>query len=145
MDHFWNKGKFGDILHYIQTAAVLVLNMWDFLRLSCLFDAVQPLDDSCVALHSRDAVRDALPCLLLLILLSVRQSVVGRPPRLVTVRGDHGGWSEIQANNVRVGPRKVLWANCLELFRVKATVVKKAFHISSSPGVPIRQVWFRAV
>lgn len=145
MYHFWNRQQFVNILIYIQSTVVIVLNMWDFLCLSRLFDAVKPLNDSCISFHSRDAIWDTLPSLLFLILISIWQSIIGGPPWLVAVRGYHWGWSEIQTDDIWVGSCKVLWTNCLQLFWVKATVVKKAFHVSSSPSIPVWQVWFRSV
>lgn len=130
---------------YIQSFVVLVLNMWDFLRLSRLFDTVEPLNDSCISLHSWDAIRYTLPCLLFLVLLRVWQSIIGGSPWPVAVGGDHRGRSEVQADDIRVSPGKVLWTDRLQLFRIKAAVVKKAFHVSSSPGIPVWQVWFRSV
>lgn len=130
---------------YTRSSAVFVLNMGDFLRLSGLFDAVQPLDDSSVSLHSRDPVRNALPALFFLVLVAIWQALVGGAPRPVTIRRNHRGGAEVQTDDIRTGSRKVLWTNGFQFLGVKATVVKKAFYISSSPGVPVWQVGFRSV
>lgn len=58
-----------EVLTYFEIPLPVALNVRDFLSLSGLFDAVQPLDDSGVPLHRRDAVGDSLSSLLFLLLL----------------------------------------------------------------------------
>lgn len=122
-----------------------LLNMWDFLSLSGLFDAVQPLNDSSISLHGRDPIWNAFPTIFFLILISIWQTLIWGAPWPVTIRWDHRGRAEIQTDDIRTGSCKVLWTNSFQFLRVKATVVKKAFYISSSPSVPVWQVWFRSV